>query len=98
KTYLEEYRREGAAQGWHFLTGDEASIKQLTEAGGFRYTYLPDKNPFAHAAGIMVMTPDGILSRYFYGVEFAPRDLKFGLMEAADRKIGSPAARRTLVS
>jgi len=90
KTYLEEYRREGAAQGWHFLTGDEASIKQLTEAVGFRYTYLPDKNQFAHAAGIMVMTPDGILSRYFYGVEFAPRDLKFGLMEAADRKIGSP--------
>jgi protein SCO1/2 len=89
-TYLEEYRREGAAQGWHFLTGDEASIKQLTDAVGFRYTYLPDKNQFAHAAGIFVLTPQGILSRYFYGVEFAPRDLKFGLMDAADGKIGSP--------
>ena len=90
KTYLEEYRRQGAERGWHFLTGDEASIKQLTDAVGFRYTYLPDKNQFAHAAGIFVLTPQGILSRYFYGVEFAPRDLKFGLMEAADGKIGSP--------
>ena len=89
-TYLEEYRREGAAQGWHFLTGDEASIKQLTDAVGFRYTYMPDKGQFAHAAGIFVLTPDGVLSRYFYGVEFAPRDLKFGLMDAADGKIGSP--------
>lgn len=89
-TYLNEYRRQGAAQGWHFLTGDEASIKALTDAVGFHYNYLPDKGQFAHAAGIMVLTPDGILSRYFYGVEFAPRDLKFGLMEAADGKIGSP--------
>jgi protein SCO1/2 len=88
--YLETYRRQGAAAGWHFLTGDEASISQLTRAVGFRYTYLPEKKQFAHAAGVMVLTPDGILSRYFYGVEFAPRDLKFGLMDAADRKIGSP--------
>lgn len=89
-TYLGEYRRQGAEQGWHFLTGDEASIKALTDAVGFRYNYLPDKGQFAHAAGIMVLTPAGVLSRYFYGVEFAPRDLKFGLMEAADGKIGSP--------
>ncbi|MBX3026014.1 SCO family protein [bacterium] len=89
-TYLQEYRRPGAERGWHFLTGDEASIKQLTDAVGFRYTYLPDKKQFAHAAGVFVLTPDGILSRYFYGVEPAPRDLKFGLMEAADGKIGSP--------
>lgn len=88
--YLREYRRAGSEHGWHFLTGDEASIAQLTDAVGFRYNYLPDKNEFAHAAGIMVLTPDGILSRYFYGVEFAPRDLKFGLMDAADRRIGSP--------
>lgn len=89
-TYIEDYRREGAAQGWHFLTGDEASIKQLTDAVGFRYKYLPDKDQFAHAAGIFVLTPEGVLSRYFYGVEFAPRDLKFGLMDAANGKIGSP--------
>jgi protein SCO1/2 len=89
-TYLEEYRREGAAEGWHFLTGDPESIKQLTDAVGFRYTYLPEKGQFAHAAGIMVLTPEGVLSRYFYGVEFAPRDLKFGLMDAASGRIGSP--------
>ena len=89
-TYLGEYRRQGAEQGWHFLTGDEASIKALTDAVGFRYNYLPEKGQFAHAAGIMVLTPSGVLSRYFYGVEFAPRDLKFGLMEAANGKIGSP--------
>ena len=88
--YIEDYRRENAAQGWHFLTGDEASIKQLTDAVGFRYKYLPDKDQFAHAAGIFVLTPEGVLSRYFYGVEFAPRDLKFGLMDAANGKIGSP--------
>ena len=89
-TYLGEYRRQGAEQGWHFLTGDEASIKALTDAVGFRYNYLPEKGQFAHAAGIMVLTPSGVLSRYFYGVEFAPRDVKFGLMEAANGKIGSP--------
>jgi protein SCO1/2 len=90
ETYLREYRRPGSEQGWHFLTGDEASIKQLTEAVGFRYTYLAEKGEFAHAAGIMVLTPEGVLSRYFYGVEFAPRDLKFGLMDAANARIGSP--------
>jgi len=89
-SYLGEYRRAGAESGWHFLTGDEASIKRLAEAVGFRYTYLPDKGEFAHAAGIMVMTPQGVLARYFYGVEFAPRDVKFGLMEAAENRIGTP--------
>ena len=89
-SYLSEYRRGGAEQGWHFLTGDEASIKRLAEAVGFRYTYLPDKGEFAHAAGIMVLTPQGVLARYLYGVEYAPRDLKFGLMEAAENRIGTP--------
>lgn len=89
-TYLEEYRRPGAEGGWHFLTGDEANIKRLADAVGFRYTYLPDKQEFAHAAGIMVLTPRGILARYFYGVEYAPRDVKFGLMEAAENRIGTP--------
>jgi protein SCO1/2 len=89
-TYLEQYRRPGAEQAWHFLTGDEASIKRLADAVGFRYTYLADKQEFAHAAAIMVATPKGVLARYFYGVEYAPRDLKFGLMEAAEERIGSP--------
>jgi protein SCO1/2 len=89
ENYLREYKRMGAAAGWHFLTGDEASIKRLADTVGFRYTYLPEKKEFAHAAGIMVLTPAGVLSRYFYGVEYAPRDVKFGLMDAAQERIGT---------
>jgi len=88
--YLEQYRRPGAAEGWHFLTGDAASIERLAGAVGFRYRYDPERQEFAHAAGIEVLTPQGVLARYFFGVEFSPRDLKFGLMEAADNRIGSP--------
>jgi protein SCO1/2 len=90
ETYLEAYRRPGAAKGWHFLTGDEASIKKLADAVGFRYRYDPASDEFAHAAGITVLTPSGRIARYFYGVEFAPRDLRLGLIEAADETIGSP--------
>lgn len=90
ETYLERYKRPGAAAGWHFLTGDEPSIRRVTEAVGFRYAYDPERKEYAHAAGIVVATPDGRISRYFYGVEFAPRDLRLGLVEASERKIGSP--------
>ena len=89
QTYLKEYGRAGAAAGWHFLTGDAAAIEQLTRAVGFRYKYVPEQQQFAHAAGIMVLTPQGKLARYFYGVEFSPRDLRLGLIEAAQNKIGS---------
>jgi protein SCO1 len=89
-TYLGEYRRPGAEAGWHFLTGDQASIERLAHAVGFRYHYDPDRKEFAHAAGIAVLTPAGRIARYFFGVEFSPRDLKFGLMEAAEGRIGSP--------
>ena len=89
-TYLEQYRRPGAAAGWHFLTGDAASIERLAAAVGFRYRYDPTRKEFAHAAGLTVLTPRGVVARYFFGVEFAPRDLKFGLMEAAENRIGSP--------
>jgi len=88
--YLAEYRRPNAAAGWHFLTGDAASIERLAQAVGFRYRYDPARNEFAHAAGITVLTPAGVIARYFFGVEFAPRDVKFGLMEAAENRIGSP--------
>jgi protein SCO1/2 len=88
--YLPEAKREGAARGWHFLTGDEASIKRLTDAVGFRYHYDEATNQFAHASAIYVTTPQGKLARYFYGIEYAPRDLRLGLIEAADNKIGSP--------
>lgn len=87
--YLPEAKRAGAAIGWHFLTGDEASIKQITDAVGFRYHWDKPTNQFAHASGVFVTTPEGKLSRYFYGIEYAPRDLRLGLIEAADNKIGS---------
>ncbi|HEY7543337.1 MAG TPA: SCO family protein [Blastocatellia bacterium] len=89
-TYLRRYGRAGAATGWHFLTGDEAAIKQLAQAVGFRYQYDPQTRQFAHASGIMVLTPQGKVARYFYGIEYSPRDLRLGLVEASANKIGSP--------
>ncbi len=88
--YIEKYGRGGAAEGWHFLTGDETSIKQLTEAVGFHYHYDPRSDQFAHASGIMILTPEGKLARYFYGIRYSPRDLRLGLVEASAEKIGSP--------
>ena len=90
KPYLAEYRRPGAAEGWHFLTGGPGSIARLTEAVGFHYRWDDSLAQFAHASGIFVLTPDGRISRYFYGIEYAPRDLRLGLIEASDRKIGNP--------
>lgn len=89
KTYLEAYNRPGTDAGWHFLTGDEAAIQQLTKAVGFRYSYDQSSNQFAHASGIMVVTPQGRLSHYFFGVEYSPRDVRLGLVEASAGKIGS---------
>ena len=88
--YVGMYGRADAAQGWHFLTGDEAQIKQLADAVGFRYAYDPDSKQFAHASVIMVLTPDGKISKYFYGIQYSPRDLRLGLVEASARKIGTP--------
>src|SRR5258706_9603887 len=89
-TYLKAYNRPGAEAGWHFLTGDEASIKRLTEAAGFRYLWDEQTKQFAHASGIMVLTPEGKLARYFYGIDYPPRDLRLGLVEASQNKIGTP--------
>ncbi len=88
--YLKRYGRQGTDQGWHFLTGNQASITALTQALGFHYKYNPETKQFSHASGVMMLTPYGRLSRYFYGIEYAPRDLKFGLMEASQNKIGNP--------
>lgn len=88
--YTGMYGRPGAAQGWHFLTGDEPQIKQLADAVGFRYAYDPDTKQFAHASAIMILTPEGKISRYFYGIQFPARDLRLGLVEASEGKIGSP--------
>jgi len=86
---LQSYNRSGAEAGWHFLTGEEESIQKLTKAVGFRYAYDQKYNQFMHASGIMVLTPQGKLSRYFYGIEFAPIDVRLGLVEASAGKIGS---------
>jgi len=88
--YLQRYRRPNTANGWHFLTGDEPSIKALTEAVGYQYKFDPATGQFAHASAIMILTPRGKLSRYFYGVEYAPRDVRLGLVEASQNKIGTP--------
>jgi protein SCO1/2 len=87
---LNSYGRPETAKGWHLLTGDLASIKTLTQAVGFRYTYDVHTNQFAHASAIMVMTPEGRMSKYYYGVEYSPKDIRLGLIEAAQNKIGSP--------
>ena len=89
ETYLKRYRREGAEAGWHFLTGEQPSIEKLTKAVGFRYGYDSAKKLYVHAAGIMLVTPQGRLSRYFYGIEFPAKDLRLGLVEASQNKIGS---------
>ena len=76
--------------GLHFLTGTENSIQALTEAVGFHYRFDSETNQYVHASGIMVATPDGKLSRYFYGIDYSPRDVRLGLVEASENKIGSP--------
>jgi protein SCO1 len=93
---LRSYARPGAAQGWHFLTGDETSIRQLTQAVGFRYVYDPAKDQFAHAAGIVVLTPQGTIARYLYGLEFEPQAVRLALLEAATGSIGAPIDRLLL--
>ena len=87
--YIEKYQRQGAVQGWHFLTGDEANIKKLADTAGFHYKYDPITKQYAHASGIMVLTPEGKISKYFYGIEYKPKDLRLGLVEASQDKIGT---------
>jgi cytochrome c oxidase subunit II len=89
--YLERLKRPGVEEGWHFLTGEEPAIHALTKAVGFRYLWDPVTKQYAHASGIMVLTPGGKVSRYFYGIEYAPRDLRFGVMDASEGKVGSLA-------
>lgn len=89
QTYVERYARPGSESGWHFLTGTEANIKTLADAVGFRYEYDEETGQFAHGAAFEVLTPKGVISHYFYGVEYSARDLKFALMEASEERIGS---------
>ncbi len=87
---LQRYHRPGTDNGWHFLTGDQASIQALTSAVGFRYKFDKASGQFAHSSAIMILTPQGKLSRYYYGVEYSPRDVRLGLVEASHNKIGNP--------
>ena len=88
--YAGLYGRRGAVSGWHFLTGDEAAIRQLAASVGFRFVYDKASQQYGHASGIMVLTPEGRVSRYFYGIAYPPRDLRFALVEASGGKIGTP--------
>jgi protein SCO1/2 len=90
QNFLKEYGRLDAANGWHFLTGEEPQIRRLADAVGFRYVYDPKSGQYAHAAGVMLLTPDGKVSRYFYGIEYSPRDLRMGIIDASQGKVGSP--------
>ena len=88
---IERYNREGAADGWHFLTGDADSTSKLAQAAGFRYTYDPARKQYTHAAGLMIVTPDGALARYFLGLNYPARDVRFALTEASAGRLGSLA-------
>jgi protein SCO1/2 len=89
--YVARYGREGSEAGWHFLTGTQGEIDKVTEAVGFSYVWDEASNQFAHAGAIMVITPEGRISRYLYGVEYAPKDLRFSIMESSENKIGTLA-------
>lgn len=86
---LARYNRSGTESGWHFLTGDQAAIDALTDAVGFRYVYDADRDEYAHAAGVTVLTPEGQVSRYLFGIDFPPRDVRMALIESGDDKIGT---------
>lgn len=88
--YVNRYGRPGAASAWHFLTGDRAELEKLTRAVGFRYVWDVQTKQFAHASGIVVLTPTGVISRYLYGIEYAPKDLRLALVESAAGRLGSP--------
>lgn len=90
-SYLERYGRPGTETGFHFLTGTQSSIDAVTKAAGFNYEWDEKSNQFAHASAIMIVNPDGKLSRYLYGIDYSPKDLKFGIIESADNKVGSAA-------
>ena len=86
---LADYKQTATASGWHYLTGDEASIRRLTNAAGFSYRWDEASGQYAHVSGVLVVTPDGRLSRYFYGVEYSPKELRMALVESSEGKVGS---------
>jgi protein SCO1/2 len=89
--YVQRYKREGASDGWHFLVGEQSSIDRVTKAAGFRYVWDEDTKQFAHPTGVIVLTPDGRLARYLFGIEYGPRDLRYALVEASNGTLGNVA-------
>lgn len=94
--YVGRLGKPGAADSWHFLTGTEASIRLLTDTVGFHYVYDAQTKQYAHPTGMLVLTPEGKISKYVYGIDYGPRDLRFALIEASDHKVGSPVDRLVL--
>jgi protein SCO1/2 len=91
ESYMKRYGRPGTENGWHFLTGTQSEIDKVANAVGFKYVYDAQTNQFAHAGGVMIITPQGKISRYLYGIDYAPKDVKFAVMESAENRIGNPA-------
>jgi protein SCO1/2 len=91
KMMMARYGRHGADQGWHFLTGDKENIDAVAKAVGWKYAYDPRSGQYAHASAIMLLTSEGKVSRYFYGIEYSAKDIQFGIMDASQNKIGSIA-------
>jgi protein SCO1/2 len=87
---LDRYGRAGTEDGWHFLTGQPDAIRRLTDAVGFRYVYEPERDDYAHAAGLVLVTPEGQVARYFFGIEYPPKDMRLGLVEAGEGQLGNP--------
>jgi protein SCO1 len=94
--YIGRLNKPGAADAWHFLTGTEPSIRLLTDTVGFHYVYDAATKQFAHPTGIIVLTPEGKASKYIYGIDYGPRDLRLALVEASDHKVGTPVDRLLL--
>jgi protein SCO1/2 len=90
ESFIQRYDRPGANEGWHFLTGEEASIQRLAQAVGFQYAYDVEQDEYAHPSGLIMLTPQGKIARYFYVLQYSSTDLRLGLVEASANKIGSP--------
>jgi protein SCO1/2 len=93
QSFLEAYNRPAGAESWHFLTGQQQAIDKITDAVGFRYKYIESRREFSHPAALILLTPDGRISRYLYGVKYDPKTLRLSLVEASEGKVGTTVDR-----